>query len=69
MRITKRQLKRLIREELLQEQMCANTLIKRLYFVLDEDNQKIFMSLFPDQQLEFAKKWMKDGAPGGILFE
>ena len=69
MKITKRQLKKVIRKELLQEQMGANALIKRLYSALDEDNQKIFMSLRPEQQLEFVKAWMKDGAPGGILSE
>ena len=67
MRITKHQLRQIIQKELLQEGISTSVYVKRLYAALGEDNQKIFMSLCPQQQLEFAKSWIRDGAPGNIL--
>ena len=68
MRITRRQLRGTIRENLQQYPTEEDT-IGKLYAALGEHNQQIFMSLSQDKQFELAKKWVIDGMPGGRLVE
>ena len=66
MRITRRQLRGIIRENLRQYPI-EEDIVGKLYAALGEHNQQIFMSLSQDKQFELARKWVIDGMPGGRL--
>tara|TARA_Y100000310_G_C20181060_1_gene578146 strand:+ start:336 stop:569 length:234 start_codon:yes stop_codon:yes gene_type:complete len=67
-RISKRQLKRIIRENMCR-QLTEKELIGKLYSALSEDLQQVFVTFPPDKQAAFAKKWVIDGMPGSTLME
>ena len=68
MRITRRQLRRIIRENF-RQRPTGEEIVGKLHAALGEHNQQIFMSLSQDKQFELAKKWVIDGMPGGRLVE
>jgi len=68
MRITRRQLRGIIRENLRQYPI-EEDIVGKLYAMLGEHNQQIFVSLPRNQQLELARKWVTDGMPGCRLVE
>tara|TARA_Y100000310_G_scaffold15176_1_gene15176 strand:- start:692 stop:907 length:216 start_codon:yes stop_codon:yes gene_type:complete len=68
MRITRRQLRGIIRENL-RQYSTEEDAVGKLYAALGEHNQQIFMSLSGNQQFELARKWVVDGMPGCRLVE